>query len=234
MADMQTLCRRRPDPRRRRFSARSRRCRQRRGTPPRRWARVGPPGHRPPRSGSGAVDGPAAAAARGSVSAFDRAGQGPQERAGSGAPCSIAGERASSAMGPMDCIPGDIRPAGAGRASSPCPGNGGSWAWRSRGPRGAAGGSPPTWLASARRPWPPQRCSGSCAGPACRAGGIAWGCSSTTVPGPVGCSPSGRGGSSPGRAGPAAACCPSPKPHPPRLARADGLTRGQRAPGESR
>jgi len=230
---MQTLCRRRPDPRRR-FSARSRRCRQRRGTPPRRWARVGPPGHRPPCSGSGAVDGPAAAAARGSVSAFDRAGQGPQERAGSGAPCSIAGERASSAMGPMDCIPGDIRPAGAGRASSPCPGNGGSWAWRSRGPRGAAGGSPPTWLASARRPWPPQRCSGSCAGPACRAGGIAWGCSSTTVPGPVGCSPSGRGGSSPGRAGPAAACCPSPKPHPPRLARADGLTRGQRAPGESR
>ena len=57
---MQTLCRRRPDPRRRRFSARSRRCRQRRGTPPRRWAGVGPPGHRPPRSGSGAVDGPAA------------------------------------------------------------------------------------------------------------------------------------------------------------------------------
>jgi len=55
---MQTLCRRRPDPRRRRFSARSRRCRQRRGTPPRRWAGVGPPGHRPPRSGSGAVDGP--------------------------------------------------------------------------------------------------------------------------------------------------------------------------------
>ena len=30
---------------------------------------------------------------------------------------------------------------------------------------------------------------------ACRADGLAWDCSSTTAPGPVGCSPSGRDGS---------------------------------------
>jgi Helix-turn-helix domain len=72
---------------------------------------------------------------------------------------------------------------------------------------GRAGALPPTWPASSRRTWPPRRCNGSCAALACRVAGIAWRCVSTTVPGLVGSLPSGRGGSSPGRAGPGADTC---------------------------